>query len=178
MKTYHVGKLGIAEGIALVFGIVVARLFLSGMADGIREVGQLYWLSMILFTMIPLVVLFMMVYVHNSVSGDIVAVCQQLVGKVGAWLIVVAYIGMFFANSALILRQYAEYTLSTALPRADFQLVIVWYAVTIGIICYLGIEALCRAGYILLPFMLVGIIVVFVMVSPFYLVYNLTPLAG
>lgn len=178
MKTYYVGKLGTAEGIALVFGLVVSRLFLSGMADGIRGNGQLYWLSMILFTMIPLVVLFMMVYVTNSVSGDIVAVCQHLVGKVGAWLILVAYIGMFFGNSALVLRQYAEYTLSTALPRAEFQLVIVWYAVAAGIICYLGIEALCRTSYILLPFMLGGLILILVMVNPFYVVYNLTPWQG
>ncbi len=178
MKTYHIGNLGIAEGIALVFGLVVSRLFLSGMANGIQENGQLYWLTMIIFTVIPLVVLFMMVYVTNRVSGDIVAVCQQLVGKVGAWLIVVTYSGMFLGNSALILRQYAEYTLSTALPRAEFQFVIVWYAVTAGIICYLGIEALCRSGYILLPFMFSGLILILVMVSPFYVVYNLTPWQG
>ena len=178
MKTYQVGKLGNAEGIALVFGLVVSRLFLSGMSGGIKENGQLYWLAMIIFTMIPLLVLFMMIYVNNSVSGDIVAVCQHLVGKVGAWLIIVAYIGMFFGNSALILRQYAEYTLTTALPRAEFQFVTVWYAVTIGVICYLGIEALCRAGYLLLPFMLGGLMLILVMVSPFYIVYNLTPWQG
>jgi len=178
VKSYHVGKLGVAEGIALVFGMIVSRLFLSGMSDGIRNNGQLYWLAMILFTLIPLVVLFMMVYVNNSVSGDIVVVCKHLVGKAGAWLIVIAYSGMFFANSVLVLRQYAEYTLSTALPRADFQLVIVWYAVTAGVICYLGIEALCRASCILLPFMLVGLFLIFAMVSPFYIVYNLTPWQG
>lgn len=178
MKTYHVGKLGAAEGIALVFGLVVSRLFLSGMSGGIQENGQIYWLSMILFTIIPLLVLLMMVYVHNTMPGDTFAVCKHLVGTVGAWIIIVAYICMFFANSALILRQYAEYTLSTALPRVDFQLVIIWYAVTAGIICYLGIEALCRAGYILLPFMLVGLILILVMVNPFYVVYNLTPWQG
>lgn len=178
MKTYQSGKLGIAEGIALVFGLVISRLFLSGMANGIRENGQLYWLTMIIFTIIPLAVFFMMVYVNNSVSGDIVAVCQHLVGKVGTWIIIVAYISIFFTNSALVLRQYAEYTLSTALPRAEFQFVIVWYAVTAGILCYLGIEALCRSGYILLPFMFSGLILILVMVSPFYVVYNLTPWQG
>jgi len=178
VKTYHVGKLGVAEGIALVFGLVVSRLFLSGMADGIRAIGQLYWLAMILFTMIPLLVVFMMVYVQNRVSGDIVAVCQQLVGKVGAWLIVVTYIGIFWGNSALILRQYTEYTLATALPGAEFQLVIVWYTVTAGIICYLGIEALCRASYIVLPFMVGGLFLIMGMVSPYYVVYNLTPWQG
>lgn len=75
----------------------------------------------------------------------------KLVGKIGGWLIIAAYIIMFLSNSALLLRQYAEYTLITALPQVNFQFMIIWYAVTIGIVCYLGIEALCRTGYIMLP---------------------------
>lgn len=178
MNAYHVGKLGIAEGVALTFGLVIPRIFLSGMSDIIQENGQSLWLAMIIYTIIPLVVFFMMVYVNNIVSGDILAVCHHLVGKIGSWLIILAYISMFLGNSALLLRQYAEYTLSTALPQVEFQLVIVWYAVTVGILCYLGIEALCRTGYILLPFMVGGLLLVFVMVSPFYIIYNLTPWQG
>lgn len=178
MKAYHVGKMGIAEGIALVFALVIPHLFLSRMADAVQESGQLLWLSMLIYTIIPLVVLFMMVYVNNSVSGDIVAVCQQLVGKIGTWLIILAYSGIFLGNSALLLRQYAEYTLITALPQVDFQLVIIWYAVSIGIICYLGVEAICRTGYIMLPVIIGGLIVVFILDSPFYAVYNLTPWQG
>jgi len=178
VNAYPVSKLGIAEGIALVLGLVIPRIFLSGMSDIIRENGQILWLAMCIYTMIPLLVLFMMVYVSNSVPGDIVAVCQHLVGKIGSWLIMLSYIGMFLGNSALLLRQYAEYTLSTALPHVEFQLVIVWYAVTVGIICYLGIEALCRTGYILLPLMVGGILLVFLLISPFYVVYNLTPWQG
>lgn len=178
MKMYHMGKLGIAEGIALIFSLIIPRLFLSGMSEMILENGQLLWLMMLIYTIIPLVVILMMIQVHNSVFGDFVAVCQQLVGKIGAWLIVVAYIIMFFGNSALLLRQYAEYTLITALPRLDFQFVIIWYTVTIGIMCYLGIEALCRTAYIMLPMLVGGVLLVFLLVSPFYIVYNLTPWQG
>jgi len=178
VNTYGTGKLGIAEGIALVFSLVIPRLFLSGLSNVLQESGQLLWLSMIIYTIIPLVVFYMMVYVHNNISGDIVAVCEQLVGKLGSWVIIVAYIGMFLGNSALILRQYAEYTLTTALPEVEFQLVIIWYTVSIGIICYLGIEALCRSAYIVLPIVLGGLAVVFVLLAPYYVVYNLTPWQG
>ena len=178
MNAYHMGKMGTAEGIALIFALVIPRVFLSGLSDVIQENGQILWLTMLIYNMIPLLVLFMMVYVNKSVSGDIVAVCQYLVGKTGAWLIVLAYSGMFLGNSALLLRQYAEYTLTTSLHQVDFQLVVVWYAVTVGIICYLGVEALCRTGYIMLPVMVGGIILIVVMVSPFCVVYNLTPWQG
>ena len=178
MNTYQTGKLGIGEGVALVFGLVVTRLFLSGLTDVVRVNGQILWLSMIIYTVIPLLILYMMIYVNNSASGDIVAVCEHLVGKPGAWLMITAYILMFFANSASLLRQYAEYTIITALPRAEFQLVILWYVVSVGIVCYLGIEAICRAGYIMLPFVIVAMIVIFALVSPFYIAYNLTPWQG
>lgn len=178
MNIYHVGKLGVAEGIALVFSLIVPRLFLSGMSDMVLENGQLLWLVMLIYTMIPLMVMFMMIQIHNRVFGDFIAVCQQLVGKIGTWVIVVAYSMMFFASSALLLRQYAEYTLITALPRVEFQFVIVWYAITVGIMCYLGIEALCRTGYIMLPMLVGGILLVFLLVSPFFIAYNLTPWQG
>jgi len=178
MKGYDGCKLGIAEGRALTFGLAIPRMFLSGMSDIMQESGKILWLGMVIYTMIPLLVLFMMVYVKNNIPGDIVAVCQHLVGKIGSWCIILAYIGMFLSNSALLLRQYAEYTLSTALPQVEFQLVIVWYAVTVGILCYLGIEALCRTGYILLPVMVGGLVLIVVMVSPFYIAYNLTPWQG
>jgi len=90
----------------------------------------------------------------------------------------IAYIGIFFGNSALLLRQYAEYSLISALPKVNFQLMIVWYAVTVGILCYLGIEAICRTGYIMLPLLVSGLMLVFVSVSPFYMVYNLMPWQG
>ena len=178
MRAYHVGRMGTAEGIALTFGLVAPRIFLSVMADILQENGQLAWLAMLIYTIIPLLAVFMMVYVNNSVPGNIVAVCQQLVGTIGTWLIVPAYSCMFLANGALLLRQYAEYTLVTALPEVEFQLVIVWYALTVGIICYLGIEAICRTGYMMLPWLVGALIVVFLMISPFFVVYNLTPWQG
>ena len=178
MKAYHVSKMGTAEGIALAFGLVVPRMLLSPMADSLQENGQLAWLAMLIYTMIPLLVVFMMVYVTNSVSGDIVVVCQHLVGTIGTWLIVPTYICIFLGNSVLLLRKYAEYTLVTTLPEVEFQLAIVWYALTAGIICYLGIEAICRTGYIMLPWLVGALILVFVMVSPFCVVYNLTPWRG
>lgn len=178
MKPYHMGKMGIAQGIALVFALVLPHLFLSRLSDVVQVNGQLSWLSMLIYTIIPLSVLFMMVYVTNRVPGDFATVCQHLVGKLGAWIIVLFYIGIFLGNSAMLLRQYAEYTLITALPQVNFQLVIVWYALTAGIICYMGIEALCRTGYILLPFIVGGLIIVLLLISPFCVAYNLTPWQG
>ena len=178
MKELHIGKLGIADGIALVFVIVMPRVFLSTISNLLEQDAQILWLSMVIYSAIPLGAVLMMIYVHNRVEGNIFMVCQQLIGKIGAWLVVLTYIVMFISNSALILRLYAEYTLQTALPRVEFQLAIVWYAVSAGIICYLGIEALTRTSSIVMPFSIGGLVIVLLLLMPFYIGYNLTPWQG
>jgi spore germination protein KB len=178
MNSFHNEKLGLADGIALVFGIVIPRMFLSAVSNLIQENGQILWLAMVIYTIIPVVPIFMISYAHKGIAGDIVMVCQHYLGKMGAWLVLLTYSMMFLGNGALVLRLYAEYTLLTALPRAEFQLVIIWYALTVGIICYLGIEALVRAGCILLPILVGGIMLIFLMLIPFYVGYNLTPWQG
>lgn len=178
MHDLHLSKLGVAEGIALVFSIVMPRVFLSTLSNLIEQDGQILWLAMIIYTIIPLVVLYMMVYVYNRISGNIFMICQQLIGNIGTWVVVLTYSVMFLSNASLILRLYSEYTLLTALPRVEFQLVIVWYAVTAGILCYLGIEALTRTSYIVMPFSIAGIGIILLLLIPFYIVYNLTPWQG
>jgi spore germination protein KB len=178
MNELHPGKLGVADGIALVFAIVMPRVFLSTVSNLLQEDGQILWLAMVIYTIVPLVILYMMAYVHNRIAGDIFMVCQQLIGKIGAWVMLLTYSIMFFGNGALILRLYSEYTLLTALPRVEFQLVIVWYAVSAGILCYLGLEALTRASYIIMPFSIGGIAIILLLLVPFYIVYNLTPWQG
>lgn len=178
MNELRTGKLGVSEGIALVFSIVMPRVFLSTVSNLLEQDGQILWLAMLVYSVIPLGSLLMMVYVHNRVSGNIFMVCRQLIGKIGAWLVVATYSVMFLSNSTLILRLYAEYTLETALPRAEFQLVIIWYAVSAGILCYLGIEALIRTSSIIMPFSILGLGIVLLLLIPFYIGYNLTPWQG
>lgn len=178
MNDLHFSKLGVADGIALVFAIVIPRVFLSAIATLIEVNGQITWLAMMIYTIVPLGILYMMVYVYNHISGDIFMICQQLIGKIGAWVVVLAYIGMFLSNASIILRLYSEYTLLTALPQVEFQLVIVWYAVSAGILCYLGIEVLTQTSSIVMPFSITGIGIILLFLVPFYIVYNLTPWQG
>ena len=178
MNDLHLSKLGVADGIALVFAIVMPRVFLSTISNLLEQDGQILWLAMVIYTIIPLVVLYMMVYVYNRISGDIFMICQQLIGKIGAWVVLLTYSVMFLSNASLILRLYSEYTLLTALPQVEFQLVIIWYAVSAGILCYLGIETLTRTSSIVMPFSMTGIILILLVLLPFYIVYNLTPWQG
>lgn len=178
MKVYEPGSLGVAEGVTLIFTMVMSRVFVSSIALQISEDRQLLWFVVVIDNLITWSCLYMMLYASNYVPGNIVAVCRKLVGGTGTWIILSMYSVMYLANSAILLREYAEYTLLTALPKVNFQMVILWYVLTIGILCYLGMEAFSRAGYILLPVLIGGSILVFIMLSPFYVIYHLTPWQG
>ena len=178
MNSFRTAKMGIFEGVSLLFAPLMARILIASVSIQLGELRQIIWLQLVVNSALALLVVFMMIYVIEQIPGDIFTVCRQLSGKVGAWIIMTFYAVMFFGNSAILLRQYTEYTLITALPRIDFQMVVFWFAITVGLLCYFGIEAIVRSGCILVPFVMVSIVLVLVMLSPFYIVYNLTPWQG
>ena len=178
MKLFYPGKMGTAEGVALVFGLLIVRSIIGTLSAPLTEIRQIFWLSCVVNGFIAFIIVWMMIYVIEHESGDIFTICKNLVGKSGAWMILMFYMIMFFANSASLLREYTEYTLVTALAKVDFDIVVLWFAVTVGILCYLGIEALARTSCILLPLIVIAMLLVFVMLYPFYIVYYLAPWQG
>jgi spore germination protein KB len=54
----------------------------------------------------------------------------------------------------------------TALPGSDFHFVVFLYGASAVVLVYLGIEAICRATYLILPFALAGVLLVFAGLAP------------
>ena len=176
---YNTGKMGVAEGIALIFISAMPRMFLTTFPVIIGISGQSAWLTLLFNQLVFLIPVFMLLYIYKRMSEiKLLPICKALVGQVGAWIIHIMYSIFFMANAASLLRQYSENTLITALPSAEIQFIVGWYLVVAGFICYLGIEAVARTGYILLPFLVGGMLMVFLMLSPFYVPYHLLPWQG
>jgi spore germination protein KB len=176
--SYDSGKLGVAEGIALVFILTFSRTFLSTPAVILENTAGLAWLTTLLHGLPALVMLFIFLYVFQRFPGDLFSVSRQLVGSVGAWIISLYYLTVFFLNYILILRQFAENTLLNALPFADFNVVIAIYAGVAAFVVYAGVEAMTRATSVLLPFGTLLLLLVLVLLIPFYNIYNLAPWQG
>jgi spore germination protein KB len=86
---------------------------------------------------------------------------EGLLGRAAAFVIGFFFLFVLFATACLWTRQFAENTLLTALPSADFYLVVVLYVFSAMLLVYLGIEAMARATYILMPFGIAGLLLVF-----------------
>ncbi len=175
---YEPGKLGTAEGLALVFIVTFSRIFLSNPANLFVAQQNLAWFVEVVAGASAFAMFSVLNYVMTRTGGDLLQVCQKLLGKRIAWCILVYLIVLFFLNAFLLLRQFAENTLLTALPRTEFQVVLLIYTLTSMVIALAGIEGLARATYIIMPFGILGLVLVLVMLYPFYDVDCAFPLLG
>lgn len=176
--SYHTGKMGVAAGISLVFLITFPYVFLTTPAQSVAAGAGLAWLIPLISGGPPIVMLLGMLYVLRRFPGDLYTVCRKLIGRVGAWAVTIYYITMFLGDAVLLLRQFAENTLLTALPSIEFSFVIALYTVVAGVLCYAGLEGMLRANYIIMPFGILGLMLVLMLLAPFYNIYNISPWQG
>ncbi len=177
--SYQPGRMGIAEGTALLAALTSGRAFLSTPVEMLECGAGLAWLLTFIATLAALLPTYIfIIYVNKNIPGDIVDVTRRLLGKIGTWVVVLYYVAAFLFNAASLLRQFAESTLLTALPFLDFHLAIFSYATVAALAIYWGIEGLARAAYATLPFGFGAFIVLFALLIPTFNVHNLLPWQG
>ena len=175
---FQPGRMGTAEGIGLIFIITFAKIFLSTPARSAEISAGLSWLAVLVAAVAAFVPVLLLNFVFKWIPGDLYSITRKLFGRWGAGFIALFYIGIFMSDAALLLRQFAENTLLTALPNAEFSLVIIIYGLVVGVLVYLGIEAIARSSYLLMPFIITSMLLIFLMLSPLYNLYNLAPWLG
>lgn len=176
--SYQPGKMGRAAGISLIMAITFPYVFLTIPAQVLQHAAGLAWLSPLLEGVPLLLMLWGMIVVQNWAGTDLYGVWEYLCGRVGAWVIGTYYTGLFFINATVLLRQFAENTLLTALPRMEFGTVVMVYIAIAALLVHLGLEGMLRANYMILPFGIIGLIALLLLLLPFYNLYELAPWQG
>lgn len=176
--SYQHGPLGQVEAIGIIFNISMVRVFLSNPVQVIAASGEVAWLVILAAGLISIAASFVFLYVYKRVPGDLYQITEKLLGIWAARLMALICISLLFINAVLLFRQFTENTLLTALPNTDFQVVSFGYALCVLIILYTGIEAIGRSIYIIIPFGVIGLTAVFLLLYPYYDIYNLAPWLG
>jgi len=175
---YNSGRMGMSEGTALAFIVTFPSIFLSFPSSGVASAGSGAWLSEILAGFISGVLTSMMIYVLARYPGDLLSVTERLLGRMLAYVVGLFYFVVLFSFAILWTREFAENTMLTALSYADFPFVDSCYILGAGFILFAGIENVCRATYILLPFIITAIVLVLTGVVPLARPYLLLPWQG
>lgn len=89
---------------------------------------------------------------------DIVEICKELFGRIGASLIGIIFAVYFLLSTAAVVREFTENVISTVLPSTPILLVGAVFMAAVGYIAYAGIEGICRTAFIFLPILVLGII--------------------
>lgn len=176
--SYQPGKMGMADAMSLVCFATLARVFLTGLPRLAEEAAGLEWLVIFVASLFTAVMAYLLLFVRAQIHGDLIEMTERLIGRPGAWAVGLYYIFMFHSNVVVLLRQYAENTLLTAIPNIDFQQALLWYAVPAAIILYLGIEVIARGIWLLTPIIFLSFILTWIMAAPFYQYLNLAPWMG
>ncbi len=175
---YQIGQMGISEGIALAFIITFPPVFLTTPSMSIEIAGNLGWASPFMGFVLILISIYLLATVFKKYPGDLMAMAEYFLGKLPAKIIGLYYIVMFWLLSIFWIREFAENTLLTALPSINFHLAVIWYGLGAAVIVYAGLEAMCRATYLLLPFIAAGLVTGLILLYPFYEFNYLFPWQG
>lgn len=123
---FQSGRMGSAEGIGLAYGITFPLVFLSTPAYLAEVAGPLSWVTPLTGGMAAGILFGGQLFLVNRYSADLLTISERLMGKAIAFTINIFYLGVMFGTACLWTRQFAENTLLTALPAAEFNNVILW----------------------------------------------------
>lgn len=176
--SYRPGQVGLSEGLGLVFILTIPRVFLTPLSSILEQAGQFGWISLLLAGLYTFAMYYLLLFIAERMPGDLFTICQNILGKPGAWLVALFYLVMFWGNAVILLRQFTENTLLTALPEMRFELITAWYTLVSGILIFMGFSAIVRTSYFFLPYLLFGMLFTGVLLAPYYNIYRLVPWQG
>lgn len=176
--SYQSGKMGIAEGMAIVFTVTFVPVFQSIWSISVDLGKGAAWIIPCINGTVAMSAFFLLLHVMERVPGDLIDVSRKVLGKPLAMLIGLIYFAHFYGEAALLLREFSENTLLTALPYLEFSAAILFYSFIAIVILYLGIEPLARGAYIVMPFIVLAVTFVLIFSFPKFIFLQLAPWQG
>jgi spore germination protein (amino acid permease) len=173
--SFESGKMGIAEGTVLVFLPTFTSVFLSVWSVLFDFTSTAAWLGPLISFLYTVIMFMILLFVMKRIPGDLLDVAETLLGTTGARLMALYLIAVFYLDAVVLLRQFAENTLLTALPDMEVSLILSWFALIAAFAVYIGIEPLARAAYVVLPFGFIGGVPILLLLYDRFNIYHLAP---
>ncbi len=172
------GNMGVAEGMVLVYLTSFTSVFLSIWTVFDEIAASAAWLAPLVGGSIAISLFLVMLYIMERIPGDLYQITETLLGTWPARMLTLLLILSAVTEAVLLLRQFSENTLLTALPDLDMSLATGWYMLLAVILMQLGITAIARAAYVVLPFGLIGAMLILMGLYEKFDIYNLAPWLG
>ena len=109
-------------------------------------------------------------------NKTLVEINQILLGKWLGNLVNILYIWYFIHLTALVLRNFGEYTLTVTLPETPLWFIMICYVFVAAYSVRSGIEVTARTAELIVPFIFIFQFIIFLFLIPYFDMSNLKPI--
>ena len=172
-------KFGVAEAVVLLTMSAMARIFLTFPQYLIETAGPAAWLSSLaglVFALFQVYLFYLLLKPHPDQS--IVEITGEALGRYAGTAVNIIFCLYFVLVAVFFARPFSEAMLISALPGTPISVVNTSFILAGLFGAYLGLEALARAARIAYPFMLGGIVVLLLGLSPQWDISGIYPILG
>jgi spore germination protein (amino acid permease) len=173
------GKIGPREAISLVTITISSKVLLSSPGDLIALVGTAGWYTT-LISASAAAIGFQFIYLLMKRFPDksLVEVSEMVLGRVLGAVCMIILASFLFFTGVLNSRELVETSIIYDYPQTPPSVILLFIILVLGVIAYLGLEALARTAGMWSMALLVGFLSIFVLAIPFYNTAYLFPILG
>jgi spore germination protein (amino acid permease) len=167
------------EASALLINAICARIFLNFPRIAVEDSATAAWIEVVYFSIVSFLLFVLMQKLYKNFEGlDILDICEFTFGRISKVVLGFIYIFLFLFIGTIILREYAENLKVVSLPNTpiSFIMAILLLAALVG--AFSGIEAIVRFHVIVVPFIILGILIILIGAAKFYDINKIFPILG
>lgn len=170
---------GVWEAVTIMVILFCTQVFLNFPRTMAESAGNAGWILVIYVTVIVLILFTLMSKLYSRFEGmDILDISEHLAGNAGRIFTGIVFVTYFILILSIVLREYAENVKTVSLPTTPITYILCFFAISMIVGAYTGIEALVRVSTITVPVIIFASLVILIGVSQYYDVTNLFPILG
>ncbi|MDA8233334.1 MAG: endospore germination permease [Clostridia bacterium] len=167
MATLRDGQIGYREAMALLATTLTMHVFLTLPQHYIIEGKTAGWMLPMVDFLFTLGVLFLWLpLVKANPHKTIVEVAEESGGPITGTLVGVLIFIYFVFLTVIIMRQFTETVIVALLPTTPISVISILFLVAMIYSAYQGIESLSRGAWLLMPFIIIGLLGVLALILP------------
>jgi len=167
------------ESFCFLISMIGARVFLNFPRTVAEVAGTTGWIMVIYTTILVLIVFFLITRLYEPFEGkDLIDISEMALGGIGRIIVGIILLAYILLSLPIFLREFAEdmKTISYVMSPISFILILLILGTVIA--AYFGLEAIVRTAAIFVPVIIVGFLIIFAGVIPYFNFNNLFPIFG
>jgi len=170
---------GVWEAVTIMVTLFCTQIFLNFPRTMAESAGNAGWILVIYITIIVLVLFTIMSKLYSRFEGmDILDISEYLAGNVGRIITGMVFVAYFVFVLSIVLREYSENVKTVSLPTTPIVYIMGFFAISMIVGAYAGIEALVRTSAITVPIIVIAYVSILLGVSQYFDITNIFPILG